>query len=107
MLGTLAGAPLSAPAVGLTVFKQPSGTSVKRGAVLADIIYFEAWARGVVKGATPTTSWKCQVASAAAQQTAECKISVVAPRGGGAQVTVAIEPRWFDTATDAVLRLAP
>lgn len=106
-LGTVASAPLHAPSVGLAIFKQPSGATVKRGTVLAEIIYFQAWARGVVQGATPTTSWRCEVASAAAQQRADCKISVVAPRAGGAQVTVAVEPRWFDTATDAVLRLAP
>jgi hypothetical protein len=96
-----------APAVGLALFQQQTGATVRKGAVLAEIIYFEAWARSVVKGATPTTAWRCEVQSAAAQQHAACKISVVAPRPGGAQVTVAIEPRWFDSATDAVLRLAP
>lgn len=106
-LGTVGSQTLSASSVGLVKLKQPAGAAVQRGAVVAEIIYFEAWAKGVVKGATPTTSWRCEVSSAAAQQNAACKISVVTPRGGGALVTVAIEPRWFDGATDAVLRLAP
>jgi hypothetical protein len=104
-LGSVGGAPLSATSVGLAMLKQPGGAQVKRGAVLAEIIYFEAWARGLVKGVTPTTAWKCQVVAGA--QRADCKVSVVAQRAGGSLVTVAIEPRWFDGATDAVLRLAP
>jgi len=99
-------APLIAESVGLVMIKQPAG-AVKRGAVLAEIIYFEAWAKGLVKGATPTTEWRCEVTSASANEKADCKVSVVTPKGGSAQVTVAIEPRWFDGATDAVLRLAP
>ncbi len=99
-------APLIAESVGLVMIKQPAG-AVKRGAVLAEIIYFEAWAKGLVKGATPTTEWRCEVTSVSANEKADCKVSVVTPKGGGAQVTVAIEPRWFDGATDAVLRLAP
>ena len=58
--------------------------------MLAEIIYFEAWAKGVVRGATPTPAWRCEVVSESL-----------------AQVTVAIEPRWFDGAADAVLRFAP
>ena len=67
----------------------------------------EAWAKGTVKGAAPKMGWRCEVSSAALQQQGECKISVVTPKGTGAVVTVAIEPRWFDGATDAVLRFAP
>ena len=100
-------ASVTASSVGLLMIKQPAGTKVKRGAVVAEIIYFEAWARGVVKSAAPKMGWRCQVSSAALQQTAECKVSVVAPKGTGAVVTVAIEPRWFDGATDAVLKFAP
>lgn len=99
--------PLTAATVGLVVLKQPTGAAVQRGAVLAEIIYFEAWAKALVRGATPTTAWRCEVVSATAGQRAPCKISVVAPKGAGAQVTVAIEPRWFDSAADAVLRLSP
>ena len=99
--------PLTASSVGLVMIKRPAGEKVKRGAVVAEIIYFEAWARGAVKGAAPKMGWRCEVSSAALQQKAECKISVVAPKAGGAVVTVAIEPRWFDGATDAVLRFAP
>jgi len=100
--------PLSAPSVGLVMIKQPTGATVKRGAVLADIIYFEAWAKGVVKSKkAPTPSWRCKVISEAAGKKADCKISVVAPKAGGFQVTVAIEPRWFDEAADAVVRVAP
>ncbi len=106
-LGTLGSQPLTTPSVGLAILKQPEGASVKRGAVVAEIIYFEAWARGLVRGAVPKNSWRCEVTSAATQQKADCKISVVAPKPGGALVTVAIEPRWFDGAADAVLRLAP
>lgn len=102
-----AAAPLTATAVGLAMLKQPAGATVKRGAVLAEIIYWEAWAKGMVRGAVPKTNWRCEVSSAAAKQRADCKISVVSPRSGGAQITVAIEPRWFDNATDAVLRVAP
>lgn len=98
---------LSAPAVGLAMLKQPTGATVKRGEVLADIIYFEAWAKGVVKGKMPNTSWRCEVISATAQKNADCKISVVSPKSGGFQVTVAVEPRWFDEAADAVVRVAP
>jgi hypothetical protein len=112
VLGTLereGGEPqsLTAASVGLVLLKQPSGAVVKRGAVVAEIIYFEAWARSLVRGASPTTSWRCEVSSAAANQRETCKISVVTPKAGGAQVTVAIESRWFDGATDAVLHFAP
>ena len=106
-LGSVGNQPLSASSVGLVMIKQSAGAAVRRGAVVAEIIYFEAWAKGLVKGATPTTAWRCEVSSASAQQKASCKISVVAPKGNGAMVTVAIEPRWFDGATDAVMRLAP
>jgi hypothetical protein len=97
---------LTAPSVGLVMIKQPTGGAVKRGAVLAEIIYFEAWAKGLIRG-KPSTSWRCEVVSVAANQKADCKISVVSPKSGGALVTVAIEPRWFDDATDAVLRVSP
>ena len=99
--------PVTASSVGLVMLKQPAGAKVKRGAVLAEIFYFEAWAKGTVKGAAPKMGWRCEVSSAALQQQGECKISVVTPKGTGAVVTVAIEPRWFDGATDAVLRFAP
>ena len=99
--------PVTSSSVGLVMIKQPAGEKVKRGAVLAEIIYFEAWAKGTVKSAAPKMGWRCEVSSAALQQQAECKISVVTPKGTGAVVTVAIEPRWFDGATDAVLRFAP
>jgi hypothetical protein len=110
-LGTLARpdgsqAPLTSPAVGLAMFKKENGEAVKKGAVLAEVIYFEAWAKAQVKDAKPTPAWRCEVVSEAAKRRAPCKISVVTPKGAGAQVTVAIEPRWFDTATDAVLRLS-
>ncbi|MDP3152133.1 MAG: hypothetical protein Q8N23_05650 [Archangium sp.] len=110
-LGTLAregggDAALTAPSVGLAMLKQPSGPA-KRGAVLAEIIYFEAWAKGVVRGKAPNTSWRCEISSASARELTECKISVVTPKAGGWLVTVAVEPRWFDQATDAVLRVAP
>lgn len=98
---------LTAPSVGLAMLKVESGATAKKGAVLAEIIYFEAWAKALVKGAVPTPTWACEVLSEAAGQRAPCKISVVTPKAGGAQVTVAIEPRWFDGATDAVLRVAP
>ena len=97
---------LVAPNVGLAMLKQPSGSTVKRGEVLADIIYFEAWAKGLVK-ARPTTSWRCEIVSASANKKAECKISVITPKSGGSQLMVAVEPRWFDDATDTVLRVAP
>lgn len=106
-LGTVGSQTLAASSVGLAMLKQPTGAVVKRGAVLAEIIYFEAWAKGLVRGAVPTTAWRCEVVSEAAQQKADCKVSVVTPKAGGALVMVAIEPRWFDGATDAVLRLAP
>lgn len=106
-LGTVGTQTLTASSVGLAMLKQPTGAVVKRGAVLAEIIYFEAWAKGLVRGAVPTKAWRCEVASEAAQQKADCKVSVVTPKAGGALVMVAIEPRWFDGATDAVLRLAP
>jgi hypothetical protein len=95
---------LTAPAVGLAMIKETG--AAKKGAVLAEIIYFEAWAKAFVKDAKPTPAWQCEVISEAVKQRAPCKISVVTPKGSGAQVTVAIEPRWFDSATDAVLRLA-
>ncbi len=97
---------LTSPNVGLAMIKQPSGSTVKRGEVIADIIYFEAWAKGVVKG-KPTAAWRCEIVSASANKKADCKISVVTPKAGGSQLTVAVEPRWFDDATDAVLRVAP
>lgn len=106
-LGSVGAQTLTASSVGLAMLKQPTGTVVKRGAVLAEIIYFEAWAKGLVRGAVPTTAWRCEVISASAQQKADCKVSVVTPKTGGALVMVAIEPRWFDGAADAVLRLAP
>jgi hypothetical protein len=98
---------LVADSVGLAMLSLESGATVRSGAVLAEIIYFEAWAKAVVRGAAPTPAWRCEVVSASLAQRADCKISVVTPRAGGAQVTVAIEPRWFDGAADAVLRLAP
>lgn len=97
---------LVADNVGLLMIKQPAG-EVKKGDVLAHIIYFEAWAKASLKGRAPTSAWKCEVASAAKGQQASCKISVVTPKPGGAQVTVAVEPMWFDDAADAVLRVAP
>jgi hypothetical protein len=98
---------LVAESVGLAKLDVVDGAQVKAGASLAQVIYFEAWAKAVVKG-LPTPAWRCEVVSASVGQRAECKVSVVTPRpGGGAQVTVAIEPRWFDGAADAVLRLAP
>ncbi|MDP1828997.1 MAG: hypothetical protein Q8L48_37390 [Archangium sp.] len=106
-LGTVGSQTLTASSVGLAMLKQPTGAVVKRGAVLAEIIYFEAWAKAQVRGAVPTKAWRCEVISAAAQQQADCKVSVVTPKAGGALVMVAIEPRWFDGAGDAVLRLAP
>ncbi len=111
-LGTLAregggDAALTAPSVGLAMLKQPTGATVNRGAVLAEIIYFEAWAKGLARGKAPNTSWRCEISSASARTRADCKISVVTPKGGGWLVTVAVEPRWFDGATDAVLRVAP
>ncbi|MFZ5442022.1 MAG: hypothetical protein ACOZQL_18595 [Myxococcota bacterium] len=93
--------------VGLAMLKVDEGAKVKSGDVLAEIIYFEAWAKGVVRGASPTPAWRCEVVSETAGERATCKISVITPRAGGAQITVAIEPRWFDGATDAVLRVAP
>lgn len=99
--------PVTASSVGLVKMKQLAGAKVRRGAVLAEIIYFEAWARAQVKGPTPKMGWRCEVSSEALHQRSECKISVVAPKAGGAAVTVAIEPRWFDGATDAVLHFAP
>lgn len=96
-----------AESVGLVMIKLPSGSAVKRGAALGEIIYYEAWARGLVKGVTPDTKWKCEVVSAAAGEHAECRVSVVASKSGGSLVTVAVEPRWFDAAGDAVLRFAP
>lgn len=96
---------ITAPSMGLAMIKQPAGTTVKRGAVLAEIIYFEAWAKGVVRGTAPTTSWRCEISSAAARERTDCKISVVTPKAGGWLVTVAVEPRWFDGAIDAVLRV--
>jgi hypothetical protein len=98
--------PLTSPNVGLAMIKQPNGSTVKRGDVLADIIYFEAWAKGLVKG-KPTAAWRCEIVSASANKKADCKISVVTPKSGGSQLTVAVEPRWFDDASDAVLRVAP
>lgn len=98
--------PLISPNVGLAMLKQPSGSTVKRGDVIAEIIYFEAWAKGLVKG-KPTAAWRCEIVSASANKKADCKISVITPKAGGAQLTVAVEPRWFDDATDAVLRVAP
>ena len=111
-LGTLAregggDAALTAPSVGLAMIKQPTGATVKRGVVLAEIIYFEAWAKGLARGKAPNTSWRCEISSASAHERADCKISVVTPKGGGWLVTVAVEPRWFDGASDAVLRVAP
>lgn len=97
--------PVVAENVGLVMFKQGAGP-VKKGSVLADIIYFEAWAKAVVK-VTPTSAWKCEIASAAKGQSAPCHISVVTPKAGGAQLTVAVEPMWFDDAGDAVVRVAP
>ena len=88
------------------MLKGTRGEDSLTGTDLAEIIYFEAWAKAVVKDAKPTPAWQCEVISEAAKQRAPCKISVVTPKGSGAQVTVAIEPRWFDSATDAVLRLA-
>jgi len=96
-----------ADSVGLVMIKLPSGSAVKRGAALGEVIYYEAWARGLVKGVTPDTKWKCEVVSAAAGEHAECRVSVVASKSGGSLVTVAVEPRWFDAAGDAVLRFAP
>ena len=108
LVGHLAGArasrSLKSPAVGLTMRKHADGEVVKRGAVLGEILYFEAWARAEVTGVVPTTKWRCEIASASAQQHAPCKVSVVSRQG---VVTVAVEPRWFDGAADAVLRLAP
>ncbi len=100
-------AALVAETVGLVMRSRAEGAPVKRGEGLAALIYFEAWARGTVRGAVPTPAWRCEVVSAASNQRAPCKISVVTPRGGSAQVTVAVEPRWFDDASDAVLRFAP
>lgn len=109
-LGTLtrkAGAeqPITADAVGVALLKQPSLTVVKRGTVLAEVVYFEAWGRAIVRGFEPDSHWRCEVVSAEVQERADCRVSVIAPRSGGIQVTVAVEPRWFDTASDAVLRL--
>lgn len=99
--------PVEVNAVGLVMPKQPSGSKVKKGANLADIVYFEAWGRAPVRGVVPQDSWRCEVASASAAQRADCRISVVTARQGGAQVTFTVEPMWFDESTDAVLRLAP
>jgi hypothetical protein len=96
-----------ADSVGLVMIKLPNGSAVKRGAALGEVIYYEAWARGLVKGVTPDTKWKCEVVSAAAGEHAECRVSVVAGKAGSSLVTVAIEPRWFDNAADAVLRFSP
>jgi hypothetical protein len=109
-VGTLARAKgelaLAADNVGLLMIKHAAG-EVKKGDVLAHIIYFEAWAKASVKGRAPTSAWRCEVSSAAKGQQAPCKISVVTPKTGGAQVTVAVEPMWFDDAADAVVRVAP
>ncbi|MCX7273144.1 MAG: 4Fe-4S dicluster domain-containing protein, partial [Burkholderiales bacterium] len=48
----------------------------------------------VIEGKAPTAAWRCEVVSASANTKAECRISVVTPKSGGAVLTVAIEPRW-------------
>lgn len=103
------GAPaaVTAPNVGLALLKAADGSNVSAGDELGSIIYFEAYARALVTDAQPTTSWRCEVASASAAQRSPCKVTAVAPKGQGVQVTATVEPRWFDDAADAVLRLAP
>lgn len=92
---------------GLLAPEAAEGAAVKAAQTLASIIYFEAYLRGVVTGVKPDPTWRCEVSSAQAAQSAPCKVTVTAPRGAGLLVTAVTEPRWFDTATDAVLRLAP
>jgi hypothetical protein len=106
-VGTVAGTPFNAGNVGLVVQKAAEGATVTQGQNLGHIIYFEAYARAQVTGVVPATSWRCEVSSAAAGQKAPCKVTGVAPKGAGYLVTATVEPRWFDDAADAVLRLAP
>lgn len=106
-VGTVAGTPFSAASIGLVVQQAAEGATVTQGQNLGHIIYFEAYARALVTGAEPTTKWRCEVSSAAAGQKSPCKVTGVAAKRGGFLVTATVEPRWFDDATDAVLRLAP
>lgn len=105
-VGSVNGAALVAPGVGLVVQKAADKSEVKAAQVVGSILYFEAYVKAQVTGARPEPGWRCEVASEAANNSAPCKIGNVAPKGDGFFVTATVEPRWFDDAPDAVLRLS-
>lgn len=83
-----------------------SGTA-KAGEVLAAILYFEAYFQTEISGVEPTPAWRCEVVSESEGKRAPCTVKSAAKKKGALMLTGITEPRWFDAADDAVVRLAP
>jgi hypothetical protein len=98
---------LKAAKDGVLVMKATEGAAVKRGALIADIVYAKAIIQAMAADAQPTNTWGCEVSDPSSGQRADCSIFKVVPKGKGALVTGTTEPLWFDAAAAPVMRLTP
>lgn len=99
--------PLTSSTVGLVMQKQLSGAAVKKGNVLAELVYMEAWGKVFIRQSQVEPSWRCRVESPSTHLQAECRILLLTARPDGTHVTVAVEPLWFDNAPDVAIFFAP
>jgi len=104
---TLRDRSLVAPKEGLFIPKVRTNEAASFGQAVADIVYHEAYLQASLADARPQSSWSCEVYQADSTERADCKIVEVVRRGSKSRVTATTEPLWFDTASDARVRLAP
>ena len=90
-------AKLTAPKDGLLMTRVAEQGRTKKAAIVAAVVFHQAFLQGMAHSGTPTREWSCEVVSEAANQRAPCKITKVTRRSAGYHVTATADPRGSTT----------